>query len=341
MEYDAEEDKLIDRDEVNRLKRIFEGDNITSLSVFNENYQNTSELLSCLKTSSSGLSHKNQEDIESRKQMYGRNDLTIKKSNFKNNVIEVVKMRFNVYLLILSKLSIIFGLAQKGSETGWIEGTAILFFLLLVIFVIAARNYLKEKMLHILEEENLKKDVIVRRNNEEIKIPLKDVVVGDLLKVKEGDKIPIDGIIIEGKLVVDESAIKGSDNVQKFPNFLNEYFDKVTPFCLNNTFVREGEGFIVVCCVGRHRRSIKKFEFVKNTDVKTKLTIRLEYLYSSIEELSLYVGALLFMCLFVKEMTICLYYGRRIVCLRMINFTLNFLLVSISLIMVVIPESIK
>jgi len=339
-EYD-EEEKLINREIVNNLKEIFQGDNFASLTVFNQNYQNTSDFLSYINTSTSGLSNNNQEDIENRKQIYGRNDHSINHSNFNNNFIEVLKMRFNKYLIILSILSIIFGIAQKGNETGWIKGTAILLFLLLVIFIIATRNYFKEKILKNLEEENLKKEVIVRRNNEEIKILLKDVVVGDILKVKEGDKISVDGIIIEGKIVVDESPIKGRDNVQKFPNFLNEFFDKVTPFCLSNTFVREGEGFIVVCCVGRHRSNINQFTFIKNAEIKTKLTIKLEYLCSSIEELSLYVGALLFLCLFIKEMTICLYYGKKILCLRMVNFTLNSLLVSISLIIVGIPESIQ
>ncbi len=46
-------------------------------------------------------------------------------------------------------------------------------------------------------------------NNEEKKVPLTEVKIGDVLKVKPGEKIPVDGKIIEGNSVVDESMITG------------------------------------------------------------------------------------------------------------------------------------
>lgn len=46
-------------------------------------------------------------------------------------------------------------------------------------------------------------------NEQETEIPIDQVRVGDLLRVRPGDKIPIDGKIIEGKSVVDESMMTG------------------------------------------------------------------------------------------------------------------------------------
>ncbi|MGO4709689.1 heavy metal translocating P-type ATPase [Chryseobacterium sp. 2TAF14] len=46
-------------------------------------------------------------------------------------------------------------------------------------------------------------------NNEEKRVPLSEIKIGDLLKVKPGEKIPVDGKIIEGNSVVDESMITG------------------------------------------------------------------------------------------------------------------------------------
>ncbi len=46
-------------------------------------------------------------------------------------------------------------------------------------------------------------------NGKEKKVPIDDVKVGDILLVKPGDKIPVDGIIIEGHSFVDESMITG------------------------------------------------------------------------------------------------------------------------------------
>lgn len=49
---------------------------------------------------------------------------------------------------------------------------------------------------------------VIRKGVEE-EIALEDVVVGDILKVKPGEKIPVDGIIFEGEAVIDESMITG------------------------------------------------------------------------------------------------------------------------------------
>ncbi|MEE4260774.1 MAG: copper-translocating P-type ATPase, partial [Bacteroidales bacterium] len=49
----------------------------------------------------------------------------------------------------------------------------------------------------------------VIRNGEEVEIPLEEVKSGDVLKVKPGEKIPVDGALIEGSAVIDESMITG------------------------------------------------------------------------------------------------------------------------------------
>ncbi len=49
----------------------------------------------------------------------------------------------------------------------------------------------------------------VVRDGKEIDIPVEEVLVGDLVLVRPGEKIPVDGIIREGKSAVDESMITG------------------------------------------------------------------------------------------------------------------------------------
>jgi len=49
----------------------------------------------------------------------------------------------------------------------------------------------------------------VIRDNEEIDVPIDEVAVGDIVVVKPGEKIPVDGIIIEGASAVDESMLTG------------------------------------------------------------------------------------------------------------------------------------
>ncbi|KYD12773.1 heavy metal translocating P-type ATPase [Caldibacillus debilis] len=53
------------------------------------------------------------------------------------------------------------------------------------------------------------KEATVIRNGEEMKVPLEEVVIGDTILVKPGEKIPVDGTVIAGVSSVDESMITG------------------------------------------------------------------------------------------------------------------------------------
>lgn len=53
------------------------------------------------------------------------------------------------------------------------------------------------------------KEAIVLHGEEEIRIPIEEVEVGDVVLVKPGEKIPIDGRVVEGYSSVDESMLTG------------------------------------------------------------------------------------------------------------------------------------
>ena len=78
----------------------------------------------------------------------------------------------------------------------------------------------------------------ILENGTEEQIPLERVVVGDRLRVKPGDKIPVDGVVLEGGSRVDESMITGEPvPVAKASG------DKVTGATVNGTgsFVMRAE----------------------------------------------------------------------------------------------------
>ncbi len=49
----------------------------------------------------------------------------------------------------------------------------------------------------------------VIRRNKEVELPVSAVVVGDIVVVRPGEKIPVDGIVVEGSSAVDESMVTG------------------------------------------------------------------------------------------------------------------------------------
>ncbi len=53
------------------------------------------------------------------------------------------------------------------------------------------------------------KTVTVLRNEKEVKIDIEEVVKGDIVLVKPGEKVGVDGIVIEGEGYIDESSITG------------------------------------------------------------------------------------------------------------------------------------
>jgi P-type Cu+ transporter len=50
---------------------------------------------------------------------------------------------------------------------------------------------------------------VITKDNREVEIPIEQVQEGDLLIVRPGERIPVDGIVMEGSSSVDESAVTG------------------------------------------------------------------------------------------------------------------------------------
>ncbi|AAB90763.1 copper-translocating P-type ATPase CopA [Archaeoglobus fulgidus] len=76
------------------------------------------------------------------------------------------------------------------------------------------------------------KTAVVIRDGKEIAVPVEEVAVGDIVIVRPGEKIPVDGVVVEGESYVDESMISG----EPVP-VLKSKGDEVFGATINNTGV--------------------------------------------------------------------------------------------------------
>ena len=56
------------------------------------------------------------------------------------------------------------------------------------------------------------------RDGEPVEIAIDDIVVGDAVILEAGDRVPADGVLLEGELKLDQSALNGeSEEAKKLP----------------------------------------------------------------------------------------------------------------------------
>ena len=114
---------------------------------------------------------------------------------------------------------------------------------------------------HIKDLMNIKPEYArVKRNNTYEKVSPKEVLVGDIILVKPGEKVPLDGIIIKGNSYLDTFSITG----ESVPKYVKEK-DNILSGCINQNSVLE----IKVTCLEKNSTVNKILELIENaTDKK-------------------------------------------------------------------------
>ena len=100
--------------------------------------------------------------------------------------------------------------AEDGSVSVYFEAAAVIIVLVLLgqMLELRARERTGGAIRALLDLAP-KMARIVRDDGVEEDIPLDQVKVGDLIRVRPGDKIPVDGVVVEGQSSVDESLLTG------------------------------------------------------------------------------------------------------------------------------------
>ncbi|MBQ9488118.1 MAG: HAD-IC family P-type ATPase, partial [Selenomonadaceae bacterium] len=120
------------------------------------------------------------------------------KNNFDDPIIKIL-----IFALILN---VIFAFMGKSE---WYESVGIALAVLLATFVSTYSEYNNESAFRKLQGEASMIKCKVYRNGAVVEIPINDITMGDCVLLQTGDKIPADGVIIDGSITVDQSILNG------------------------------------------------------------------------------------------------------------------------------------
>ena len=221
----------------------------------------------------------NKEVLESRKK-HGSNIISIKNKNtFFRIVIESLNDPIIKILLIALAIKVLF--LFKDSNLYETLGIAVSVFL--ACFISSISEYGSEKAFEKLSEENSNIKVKVLRNSKLTIIDIKDIVVGDVVYLSSGDRIPADGIIIEGNIYIDESILTG-ETIEKIKTVNDQVY--------MGSIVCENNGIIKVNSVGDKTYYGKIASLIQDNTGNSPLKDKLTDLAKLISKIG-YIGAFL------------------------------------------------
>ena len=145
-----------------------------------------------------------EEVIENRKK--GNNILVAtKKDSFFHQFLMTLGDPIIKILLIALGIKMVFLI----KDFDWYETVGIVIAIFLASFISTISEYGSEKAFQKLQEESSKIKCRVKRDGKVEEVSIDDIVVGDIVLLSTGDKIPADGVILRGTISVDESALNG------------------------------------------------------------------------------------------------------------------------------------
>jgi Ca2+-transporting ATPase len=153
-------------------------------------------------------------EVEESRELHGSNDLSlIKGESFMHKLMANFKNPIIIILIIALVLILILSFFEQSE---WYEALAIGVAVLLAVLVSTLSEFKNETSFQNLQEEASKIICNVFRDGKITEILINEIVNGDYVLLQSGDKIPADGIIINGELKVNQASLTGeSEEITK------------------------------------------------------------------------------------------------------------------------------
>ncbi len=273
-------------------------------------------------------------EVESSRKKNGTNTFTGKKrkslirkylESFGDPIIKI--------LLVALAINIVFAI-QSGE---YFETVGIAVAVFLSTFVSTLSEYGSETAFLKLQEEANRLICRVRRAGVLCEIPISEVVVGDLVILEAGEKIPADGVLVSGNLRVDESTLNGESKEAK------KRAEDGSPL-FRGTVVTDGEGFMIVEKVGDQTLYGKLAGELQSEAIDSPMKVRLAELAGQISKLGYTAAFMIAFADLFHALVMENHYIKEEIFADLQNFPImaehlvHALLLAISVIVVAVPE---
>ncbi len=190
----------------------------------------------------------------------GSNELTQREAeSFWDMFKEALQDTWLKILMVALALEVVFYVIGQiwpdmGSDD-WFSAVAIFIVIVAVSFIGTYINYKQDRGAQALQREASQIKVKVYRDGKLVELSINDIVWGDCVYLQPGDKIPADGILIDGSLKVDQAALNGesreAEKIVLGDNDVPSNDDLFTKFkCFRGSVVTSGSAVMQVTDVG-------------------------------------------------------------------------------------------
>lgn len=234
-------------------------------------------------------------EVEESRKKHGSNNLTqIPPDPLWKKILEGFKDPMIMILLVALVVQVVLFFLKQAE---WFEPVGILIAILIANGVASvSENKQEGKASALKAEEEAKEMAKVVRDGVLEEIHVSEVVVGDIVYLQAGDKIPADGIIVQGSIKVDQAALNGeTEEADKITytdgaeydtkDLLNKYY------AYRGTVVCGGEAYMEIKVVGDNTLFGELALEVQEETRETPLQVKLGKLAKQISTFG-YIGAI-------------------------------------------------
>lgn len=254
--------------------------------------------------------------------------------NFKDPIIEIL-----IFALIINFIFVFLGYGD------WIETVGIFIAIVLATFISTYSEHSNENAFQKLQEEASKIDCKVIREGKANNIFIDSIVKGDAIILQAGDKVPADGILLEGDIKVDQAVLNGeskeADKVVAAADF--KWEDKIDFLDENRVYrgavVVEGQAIMQAVNVGDSSVYGKLTQELKDDDRESPLKLKLTHLADKISKVGYTGGFLIAIAVMIQNVlnasSIGAYFSNYPI---LINDLIQAIILAIIIIVMAVPE---